>query len=169
MMETLVWLENSGLGTWVRESPSMFAYSGLISLHAFGLAFAAGVSAAIALRILGVAPGLPLAPMEKLFPIIWMAFWVNAASGALLLTASATMDLTNPVFFIKMAFVVLAIVAVWLLKHQVFRDPARLSTSPAPQRARLLAAATLVCWTGAIVAGRLVEYPVLFRQAPGAE
>ena len=168
-MEALVWLENSSLGTWVRESPSLFAYSGLISLHAFGLAFAAGVSAAIALRILGVAPGLPLAPMEKLFPIIWIAFWVNAVSGALLLTSSATTDLTNPVFFTKMAFVVLAIATVRLLKHQVFRDPARLKTRPAPQRARILAAASLVCWMGAIVAGRLVEYPVLFRHAPGTK
>lgn len=168
-MEALVWLENSSLGTWVRESPSLWAYSGLISLHAFGLAFAAGVSAAIALRILGVAPGLPLAPMEKLFPIIWIAFWVNAVSGALLLTGSATTDLTNPVFFTKMAFVVLAIVTVRLLKHQVFRDPARLSTRPAPQRARILAAASLACWMGAIVAGRPVEYPVLFRLSPGTE
>lgn len=162
MMEALVWLENSGLGTWVRESPSLFAYSGLISLHAFGIAFAAGVSAAIALRILGVAPGLPLAPMEKLFPTIWIAFWVNAVSGALLLTSSATTDLTNPVFFIKMAFVVLAITTVRLVKHRVFREPAKLNTSPAPKKARMLAVATLACWTGAIVAGRLVEYPVLF-------
>ena len=162
MMETLVWLENSGLGTWVRESPSLFAYSGLISLHAFGLAFAAGVSAAIALRILGVAPGLPLAPMEKLFPVVWIAFWLNAVSGALLVTSTATKDLTNPVFFTKMAFVLLAITSVRLVKHQAFGDPAGLKAGPAPQKARILAGAMLACWTGAIVAGRLVEYPVLF-------
>ncbi len=161
-MELLTWVENSALGTWVRESPSAWAYSGLISFHAFGLAFVVGLSWAIALRILGFAPGLPLAPMEKLFPVIWIAFWVNAVSGALLVTGTATKDLTNPVFFTKMTFVVLGVVTVRLLKNQVFRDPASLNTRAAAQKARILAAASLACWAGAIVAGRLVEYPVLF-------
>ena len=80
-MDFLVWLENSALGTWVRESTSVWAYSGLISFHAFGLAFVVGLSWMIALRVLGFAPSLPLAPMEKLFPAIWIAFWVNAVSG----------------------------------------------------------------------------------------
>ena len=153
-MDFLVWLENSGLGTWVRESPSLWAYSGLISFHAFGLAFVVGLSWMIALRVLGFAPGLPLAPLEKLFPVIWIAFWVNAVSGIALVTGSATKDLTNPVFFTKMGFVVLGIVTVRLLKNEVFRS---LTT-----KARILAAASLAFWAGAIVAGRLVEYPVLF-------
>ena len=161
-MDFLVWLENSGLCTWVRESPSVWAYSGLISFHAFGLAFVVGLSWMIALRVLGFAPGLPLAPMEKLFPVIWIAFWVNAVSGIALVTGSATKDLSNPVFFTKMACVVLGIVTVRLLKIDVFRDRASLNTSPAPQKAKILAAASLAFWAGAIVAGRLVEYPVLF-------
>jgi hypothetical protein len=157
-----MWVENSGLGTWVRESPSVWAYSGLISFHAFGLAFVVGLSWAIDLRILGFAPQLPLAPMEKLFPIIWIGFWVNAVSGVALVTGTATADLTNPVFFTKMAFVVLGAVTVRLVRIQVFRDPVSLHSSPAPKKARMLATASLACWAGAIVAGRLVEYPVLF-------
>jgi len=161
-VEFLTWLENSGLGTWVRESPSVWAYTGLISFHAFGLAFVVGLSWMIALRVLGVAPGLPLAPMEKFFPLIWFAFWVNAASGAVLLISNAAKDLTNPVFFTKIAFVVFGVVTLRLLKNEVFRDPAGLKTTAATTKAKIVAVALLASWAGAIVAGRLVEYPVLF-------
>jgi hypothetical protein len=162
MMEVLVSIHDSGFGTWVRESVSLFAFTGFIFLHAVGLAFAVGLSAAIDLRVLGFAPRLPLAPMEKLFPIIWIGFWVNVLSGVPLLIANATQDLINPVFYAKLLFVALAVVSVRLVKNQVFGNPASLNTNPAPQRSRILAAASLACWTGAIVAGRLVEYPVLF-------
>ena len=158
MMETLVWLENSGLGTWVRESPSLFAYSGLISLHAFGLAFAAGVSAAIALRILGVAPRLPLGPMERFFPLMYAGFWVNAISGVVLFIAYPIKAVTNPGFYIKMGGVVLAVVCIRRIKRQVFGNPVNLGTRPVPMNGRILAGASLLIWVGTITAGRLMAY-----------
>ncbi len=157
-MEFLISLEESGVGMWVRESPSLFAFTGLIALHAFGLAFAAGMSTAISLRILGVAPQLPLAPMEKLFPIIWTAFSVNAVSGGLLLIGNATGDFVNPIFYIKMAFVVLGAVSVAQVRRRVFRNP-----NQATEQHRMLAMAPLACWAGAIIAGKMCEYPTYFR------
>ena len=162
MMEVLVSIHDSAFSTWVRESTSLFAFTGVLFFHAVGLAFAVGVSAAIDLRILGVAPRLPLAPMEKLFPVIWVGFWINALSGVPLLVANATQDLINPVFYAKMLFIALAVVSVRLLKNQVFGNPASLDTNPVPQKGRSLAVASLAFWAGAIVAGRLCEYPFLF-------
>ena len=68
-----------------------------------GLAFFVGISSAIALRILGVAPGLPLAPFRKLYPVMWLGFFFNAVSGVLLLIIEPTKFLTMVDFYIKLA------------------------------------------------------------------
>jgi hypothetical protein len=127
-MEILTAIHDTGFATWVRESPSLFAFTGILFLHAVGLAFAVGVSAAIDLRILGVAPNLPLAPMEKLFPVIWVGFWINVLSGVPLLMANAEQDLINLTFYAKMLFIALAVVSVRMVRHQVFGD---MATQPA--------------------------------------
>ena len=149
MYDVLVSLEESGLGLWVRESPSMFAYTGLITLHAIGLAFAVGVSWTCALRVLGVARSVPLDAMTGLFPIAWIGFWLCALSGVALAIGHATTDLTSPIFFAKLTLIGLSVV----LTRKLRRDM--------PQPSRLLAGAVLLGWAAAIIAGRLNEYPVL--------
>ncbi len=58
------WIEDSALSTWIRETPSIFAYPAIITLHTIGMGFLAGGSMAIDLRILGFAPRMQLAPMR---------------------------------------------------------------------------------------------------------
>ncbi len=81
MWEVLEAIENSGFATWVREAPTVLAYSTVLAFHTFGMAFLVGLSGMIALRALGFARALPLAPMGKFFPLIFVGFWVNAATG----------------------------------------------------------------------------------------
>ena len=80
-MDFLLRLEQSGLATWIRESPSIWAYPTVLFLHTMGIGFLAGASAAIDLRILGFAPKIPLSSMEKFFPVMYFGFWINAISG----------------------------------------------------------------------------------------
>ena len=68
-----------------------------------------------------------------------------------------------------MLFIALGVVSVRSVRNQVFRDVASPHTAPAerptaslPTNAKILAVVSLAVWAGAIVAGRLVEYPVLF-------
>ena len=63
-MEYLVWLEATALSTWLRESVSLLAFPFVLVLHTVGMGFLAGANAAIDLRILGVAAGVPLRPMD---------------------------------------------------------------------------------------------------------
>ena len=74
-------LENTWLSTTLRDSPNVFLYPTILAFHTLGLAFFVGISSAIALRIFGVAPGLPLAPFKKLYPVMWLGFFFNAVSG----------------------------------------------------------------------------------------
>src|SRR5262245_17727374 len=105
MSDVLVWLENLSFSIWVRESPSLWAYPGILFFHTVGLSLVAGISAGIALRALGVAKSIPIAPLEVFFRLFWIGFWVNALSGVALLIADATTKLVNPIFYIKMLFV----------------------------------------------------------------
>ena len=156
-MDFLAGIENSGFATWVRESSSVWAYPTVLFLHSIGLGFLVGVNAAINLGILGFTPRLPLAPFEKFFPVMWFGFWVNAASGVVLLMIDATTFLANPVFYFKIVFIGLAIVVLRLLQKKVFRDPL-LDKRPMPMNVKILAGVSLLLWTGAITAGRLTAY-----------
>src|SRR5262249_24835122 len=157
-MQFLASLEHSGFGTWVREAPTIWAYPTVLFLHTVGLAFLVGINVAIDMRILGVARSMPLAPMRKLFPWMWAGFWINAASGVALLIADATTKLTNPVFAVKMIFIALGVVNMAWSTAQLFRDPQELDRNPSSPRARRVAIVSLILWTGATTAGRLMGY-----------
>jgi hypothetical protein len=157
-MELLAWLEASALATWVRESGSLFAYPLIITLHTLGLSMLVGGSAVIDLRLLGVAPALPLPPLEKLFRIMWIGFVVNALSGAALFLADATVKGVQVVFWIKLLCIALGVVTILLIRKRAFGDRARMQAGLVPAGAKRLAIASLVVWAGAITAGRLMAY-----------
>ena len=155
-MDVLSTIEHSAFCTWVREDSSLWAYPGIRFMHTVGLAMVVGMSAMINLRLLGFARTLPVAPLERYFPIIWAGFWINAMSGTILLAADATTKLTNPAFGVKMVLIALAVVNLVLIRRVVFRDP-DVDTSVSGL-GRFLAAVSLLLWFGATTAGRLMAY-----------
>lgn len=158
-MDFLYWLESTFIGTFVRESPSLWAYPSVLFFHSVGLAALVGINAAVDLRVLGVGKDIPLKPMGRLIPVMWVGFLVNLISGVMLLLASASILLVTPIFYVKMTFVFLAVVGIWLLDKRVFGESSP-SAEDLPMESKLLAAASLLCWTGAVVAGRLVAYSI---------
>ena len=156
----LAWVESTALSQWVVGSPSMFAFPGILVLHAIGMGFAVGISAALNLRILGVAPQVPLKEMRRFLPVLWAGFWLNAVSGVLLLIGYPTKALTNPVFYLKLTLIAVAMTLLVRISRKVFPDePA--STAPDSEllpTLRRLAITSLACWAGAITAGRLLAY-----------
>ena len=145
------WTETNGFLTWLRESPSVWAYPTIFFLHTIGLIFAAGASIIINSRLLGAMPQLPVAPLARFFRPIWIAFWVTAISGVIMLASDLQAKLGNRLFLLKMIFVVLAVIITALLRRRVEQPSLSGST-------RALAAASLVCWLGAVAAGRFMAY-----------
>ena len=155
----LGWIETSALAIWVRGESvgTEFVFPIIVTLHTIGMGFLAGGSVAIDLRLLGVAPNIPLKPMGRFLPLLWLAFAVNAVSGILLLTAYPTKALTNPVFYVKVCLIALA---VWLV-HRIGAEVLRASDvdrQPVDAKAKMLAAASLASWVALISAGRLLAY-----------
>ena len=142
MMEFLASLEASSFGTWLRESGSIWAYPAVLTMHTLGMGVLVGASTVLDLRLLGCAPKIPLGPLDKLFPIMWAGFWLNAITGVALFVADATTKGTTTVFMVKLGIIVLSVIVLFDIKRRVYGREG--STVVTPQ-ARALAAASL--WT----------------------
>ena len=181
MMSILAWVEGLRLSTWIRESDSVFAYAGVLFLHTLGLGMLVGTNVLIDLAVLRRRADAPLSALATFYPFMWAGFWLNVVSGSLLLIADATTKLTNPVFFIKMAFVGMAVLNMRAIRRHVShaavaaaavstgghplpgREPARSPFGkwrPATGEAGLqgLVWCSFLFWTAAITAGRLMAY-----------
>ena len=156
-MDFLVWLSNTPVAVWARESDSVWGYPTVLFLHTLGLGILVGLATAIDFRVLGFAAHLPLAPLERFFRFIWIGFWINAFSGVGLLIITPT-KLVNPAFFFKMAFIVAGVVDLWFLKRVAFGVSTAREKGGVTGGAKALAAASLAIWAGAITAGRLMAY-----------
>jgi hypothetical protein len=152
-----MWLESTGFATFVRESPSFFGYQTFLVAHTFGLCIVVGTSTIVAIRLLGFAPSIPLAPLVKLFPIMWFGFSVNLFSGSGLAAAAATSTIPNPIFIVKILCVFAAVAMMAILQFRVFRDPS-LDSQPTFPLGRMLGGGLLACWMLAMLAGRLIAY-----------
>ena len=154
-----IWLENSGVGVWTRESPSIWAYPTVLTLHTVGLGMLAGANAIIDLRLLGFAPRINLPSLAPLYRFMWAGLAINAITGVLLFVANATTKSTQPVFYLKLALIAAALVVTAAIRKAVARErsSAHDSTASVMSLPRL-AVVSLVLWTGAIAAGRLMAY-----------
>jgi hypothetical protein len=149
MGSLLAEIEQSGVATWIREGGVLYGYPLILFLHTLGLSTLVGLSSAIDLRLLGFASGIPLASLDRLFALMWPALGLTAVTGILLFVSDATRHASNPAFFVKLLFVALAVTALALTWTRVFRGP---------HSGKILAAFSLVCWFGALTAGRLMAY-----------
>jgi len=150
-MEFLTWVEQLPFSTWVRESGSLYGYSLILTLHTIGLALLMGISFAVDLRLIGFAGETPVAPYERFFPYLWLGFWLNAISGVILLMADATTKMINPVFYVKMTLIALAVWNVTIIRKRMFGNSF-------PANAKTLAWISIFLWIGATTAGRLMAY-----------
>ena len=149
-------LENSAFSLWLGESPSIWAYPTVLTLHTFGMGVLAGACWMLDLRILGIGRQIPLGSLQPLFPLMWGALSINVVTGSMLFLTTATERGTSTLFLAKMFFVVLGVATIIFLKREIYG----MSADPAPLRgtAKLLALASLFLWLAAITAGRLLAY-----------
>ena len=154
MNPLLLWLESSAFSIWMRESPSIFGFPGILAAHTIGLGLLGGLSVALDLRVLGVAPGMPANVFRRFVPMMWVGFWINLLSGLALLMAYPAKALTNPVFYLKLALIATSIILLVVILRRTVVPVA----AGEGRRLKLLAGASLVVWAAATTAGRLLAY-----------
>ena len=157
-------LEDTALSTWLRESTSVFGFWFVLSFHAIGMGLLVGASIVIALRLLGAVQDLSLAPLKRLYPFIWVGFWVQLVSGVLLLIAYPTKSLTNVTFYVKLVLIGVGMGVMVRLKHLF--DDSSLSEAAMVVNGKTLAMLSLVVWFGALTAGRFLAYTATYLTYP---
>jgi hypothetical protein len=152
-------IETTQLGLWLRESPSVWAFPMVLTLHTVGLAVLIGASWVLDLRLLGIGRHVPLTAFRWVFPTVAVGLVINLLTGVLLFIKNAsTWGVALP-FFVKMALVVASVATLLPIRAIVLRsgDEPR----DAGNNARLLAVASILTWSAAVTAGRLLAYLVV--------
>jgi hypothetical protein len=152
----MAWLEATALATWTRESPSIWAYPTILTLHTVGLGIVVGANAVIDFRLLGFAPRVSLPSLSPLFRMIVWAFVLNAATGVVLFMSDATTKSKQPVFYVKLTLIGLALWNTSIVRRGMRGGGA--GEAAGAVRYRRLAILSLALWAGAITAGRLMAY-----------
>jgi hypothetical protein len=154
----LEWLESTGIALWLRESPSVWSFPTILTLHTTGLAVLVGAAWVLDLRLLGISRHIPLTSYRWVFTATTAGLVVNLVTGVMLFFKNATTWGTAVPFFIKMALVIASCATLLPIRSHVLRSIA--GQSDDHSRIRLLAITSILAWTGAVTAGRLLAYLV---------
>jgi hypothetical protein len=127
-------------------------------LHTVGLAMIVGPNAVLDLKILGAGGRLPIDALRPVFRIMSIGFVINASTGLVLFISEAADKGTLWVFYVKLSFIALALVAAFRTRRLIFGRDGATTVAEIPGSAKALAILSLLLWTGAIFAGRLMAY-----------
>jgi len=159
LMAACQWLEDSQVGTAIREGA--WEYATLNFVHLLGLTFAAGTILFFDLRLLGFGlKGVSVSSAARtLLPWTWAGFAVMFASGSLLIISEATRLYSNVAFRTKLVLLVLAGLNVFVFHNTVFRRVASWDgAAETPVQAKIAGAISITVWFGMMTAGRLIGY-----------
>ncbi|WP_373355511.1 DUF6644 family protein [Pseudoroseicyclus sp. CXY001] len=153
------WLENSGVGFWMRDS--VYALPVINALHIVSVVTLFGSLITVDLRLIGVlAPTRTFTRVShELLRFTWIGFAGALISGLLMVTANASEFYVNKLFWFKMATIVLAGINMMFFELRTMKTVANWDTArPPPGRARVAGLISIALWTGVIFLGRWIGY-----------
>ena len=154
-MEFLIWIQDTVFSTWLRESD--WALFALLIVHTIGMAFLSGTGMVVALRILGIAPQVPLSLLSRFVPVMMLGLIAAILSGVLLVVSYPAKALTNPLFYIKLAILTIALLVTRrIVKH--ITSNSQFDLGPLPDSLRRRAMLSLALWAFGITAGKFLAY-----------
>lgn len=152
----------AAVNDWLMSTPpsqliqsTSWAIPGIQVVHIVCLATLFALALNLCLRVAG--RGLVLEPLASLagrfVPAMWLCLGLLLLTGALLILAEPFRTITNPVFYLKMSLLIVAIALTFWLSAIARRQggkPTRFTVT--------LAVLSMLIWTGIIVAGRYIAY-----------
>ncbi len=156
-MALFEWLELTALADWV--AGSLWGYPITLTAHGIGLAIVVGIIFMLCLRLLGRFDGLPYGAVLSYMKVAWAGFLLNFVSGFMLFSAQATVFVVSLPFLIKIAAILVAAVIAALLQEKVRLGAADWDAgADVPGDVKSLCVLSLLLWSVAIIAGRLIAY-----------
>ena len=155
LQDFFVWCEHTMIGTAVRDSIWLFPI--IEVAHLVGLAVLGGAILLVDLRLLGIGlHGVPVASLARSArPWLWSSLALTIGSGVLLFLSEALKCYQNPAFWLKVWFLIPALLFAGLVRPRFTRDA---GAGRLPFTARLAGAVSVVLWTGVAAAGRGIGF-----------
>ncbi len=154
-----VWLEQTSVGTAVRDSTWLFPI--IETVHIVGIVLLVGSTSVLDLRLMGLT--LREKSVSKLawrfLPWAWVGFAVQVITGGLLLSSEATKMYDNLGFQIKMVLIVVAGLNAMVFHLIAYQSVGKWENDRVgPLSARAAGLISLVLWFGIVAAGRWIAY-----------
>ena len=157
----LEWLDATALSTWLKESPSVWSNPTVLTLHTMGLSVLVGACGVLDLRLLGVSRSIPLSAFRWVFGAVAIGLTVNLVTGVLLFIKNPIIWAASVPFLVKMLLVIASAATVVPIRRYVLSDATGLPAEAQRAKAgniRLIAVVSIVAWSAAVTAGRLLAY-----------
>jgi hypothetical protein len=126
-------------------------------IHFMALSVLLGSVGLFDLRVLGLAPAIPMPALHRLVPFGVAAFAVSALTGSLFFMSAPDQYMFNPAFRLKlgcMAIAGLNVAVFYGLFARRLHGTGEGAAAPLP--VRIIAAVSLAAWIGVIIFGRLI-------------
>jgi uncharacterized membrane protein SirB2 len=137
---------------WLRNVPGLPPI--VQAIHLLSIGCIMGSIVIINLRVLGVAvPSQNITEMlRRLMPWVWTSLLLLFLSGAMFVVARPGRYFANPIFGIKFALLLSAIVLAVVLQQLFKKNPV------ARPSVKIVASLSLFLWFGVVMAGRWIAY-----------
>lgn len=155
-MSFLVWLESTALAEWVLYGTHGWPY--MLTAHAFGLAMAVGTVYLMSARMLGLFSQIPMTAVKELLPIAWVGIIINIISGFSLFSSQATYYVTSGPFLVKISAVFIGIASLHYVQRVLKSEASSWASGGITPKGKGLAWLSIILWSVAVIAGRLVAY-----------
>jgi hypothetical protein len=145
------WLTGTGLSQAIQTTS--WAIPGIQSIHIILLAILFVSALMVTMRVLGRSWHEQTAAQVsgKFLPVVWTCLGLLLVTGALLISAEPGRTLFNTVFYLKVVFIVLAVVLTL-----VVASASRRGTVGGAHR--VMAVTSMLLWAFTIIAGRYIAY-----------
>ena len=144
------WMEHSPVGEFMRSSRVVFPI--VESVHLIGLALFVGTLLLTDLGLLGIA--MRRQPVHQvaaaLAPWTWSGFALLLVTGPVMFTAQAAKWHDNPVFWVKMTFLIIATIFQLSVRRTI--------AAGLPPRAKLIGAVSLALWVSTGLLSKMMEF-----------
>jgi uncharacterized membrane protein len=157
--EFCAWLENSAVGTAIRQSTWLFP--AIETLHVLATVIVVGSVTMLDLRLLNIAyrDRSIREVHEDVLPWTWTSFAVAAIAGSLLFSSSATKYYHNVPFRIKMMLLLLIGINAAFFELGTYPRVANSDReSRIPRAAKIAGAVGIVFWIGVVACGRWIGF-----------
>lgn len=155
LLPVIEWIENTAIGTAIRESTWLFPF--IEAGHLLALALMGGAVLIVDLRMMGWGMRrLSAAQISRdVHPWLVASLLGLIVTGILLFMSEATKCYFNPAFWIKMAFLVAGTLYTFTVRQRVaLAGRAEVD----PTKARIVSMVSIVLWSGVGIAGRAIGF-----------